>query len=241
MCKSSLRPVQRLIDNKIPAFQNQSFHMIQPGSQSPGTVERHCKISSTHNCDYFDATCFLSLDLTVSFNTEHDIEDSMPEFYAPMDSYGFALFAFVIDTDTNKSVPIALFSLANSGAGDFTLGSTGTSVPSNNQFTYDGEGGAISVEVDSYTAFPTIFRSSRGRALTYLIFGINWLMTLGSMITTFIIFHREGEVKDTFSFLSITVLLAIPTTRGLYPGSPPFGIYLGTHRTSKQRRSSSVG
>lgn len=186
-----------------------------------------------HDCDYFDATCFLSLGQVVSFNTVHGIENSRPEFYAPKDSYSFSVFAFVIEACTNKSVPITLFSLANSGAGDFTLGSSGASVQSNSQFIYHGEGGPILVEVDSYTAFPTIFRSGRGEAVTYLIFGINWVMTLGSIITAFIVFRREGEVKDAVYFLSITVLLAIPATRNLYPGSPPFGIYLGTHRTSK--------
>ena len=38
-------------------------------------------------------------------------------------------------------------------------------------------------------------------------------MTLCSMITTSIIFNREGEVKDGVALLPITVILTIPTIR----------------------------
>ena len=38
--------------------------------------------------------------------------------------------------------------------------------------------------------------------------------------------RREG-VNDTVLLLPVTLVLVIPALRRLYPGSPPFGIYLG--------------
>ena len=104
-------------------------------------------------------------------------------------------------------------------------------MPTYNQFTYNGKGGPTTVTVESYMMFPTFERSRRGQALIYFMFSINWIMTLCSIITTSVIFNREGQVKDGVALLPITVILAIPAIRNLYPGAPPFGIYLGTHQT----------
>ena len=118
----------------------------------------------------------------------------------------------------------------NSGAGDFSVASVPGRVPSSNQFTYDGKKGPTTVTVDSYTMYPVIQRSRRGKALIYFMFAINWILTLCSIITTSVIFNREGQVKYGVALLPITVILAVPAIRDLYPGSPPLGIYLGTHR-----------
>jgi hypothetical protein len=142
------------------------------------------------------------------------------------------LSTFVIETNTNASIPIVFFGLMNSGAGDFSVASVPDGSPSINWFTYDGKGGPTTVGVGSYVMYPVIRRSRRGKALTYFMFSINWIMTLCSMITTSVIVNREGQVKEGVALLPITVILAIPTIRDLYPGSPPFGIYLGTHRNN---------
>ena len=175
-------------------------------------------------------TRLFSLNNLVTFNTEHDIDLGKPEYHAPSDWYSFFVSTFVIETDTNTSVPIVFFGLMNSGAGDFSVSSVPDGVPSSNQFTYDGKGGPTTVTVDSYTLYPVIQRSRHGKALIYFMFAINWILTLCSIITTSVIFNQEGQVKDGVALLPITVILAVPTIRDLYPGSPPFGIYLGTHR-----------
>ena len=94
-----------------------------------------------------------------------------------------------------------------------------------NNFTYDAEGGQATAEVKSYTIFAGIGRSVPARGLTYSMFTINWILTLSSIITTSIMFNREGEMA--MALLPITVILTIPAIRNLYVGSPPFGIYLG--------------
>ena len=130
----------------------------------------------------------------------------------------------------NMSVPIVFFGLMNSGAGNFSVASVPDGVPSSNQFTYNSKGGLTTVTVDSYTMYPVIQHSRRGKALIYFMFAINWILTLCSIITTSVIFNREGQVKDSVALLPITVILAVPAIRDLYPGSPPFGIYLDTHQ-----------
>jgi len=159
----------------------------------------------------------------VTFSTEHKIDFGEPEYNAPNDWYSFTAFTFVIERDTNKSAPITYFDLANSGAGDFSVQSEPDGVPSSNEFTYNG---STTVEVDSYTLYPTIRRSKRGKALTFFMFAINWMMALCSMITTSIIFDQAGGVRDGIALLPITVILVIPAIRNLYPGAPPFGIFL---------------
>ena len=117
----------------------------------------------------------------------------------------------------------------NSGAGDFSV-TYPEGVSTSNKFTYDGKGGLTTVDVESSMMYPIIHRSRRGQALIYFMFAINWIMTLCSMITTSVIFNREGKVKNGVALSPITVILTIPAIRSLYPGSPPFGIYLGAHR-----------
>ena len=103
-------------------------------------------------------------------------------------------------------------------------------MPTSNKFTYNGKGGPTIVGVESYMMFPTIQRFRRGKALIYFMFAINWIMPLCSIITTSVIFNREGQVKDGVALLPITVILTVLAIQDLYPGSPPFGIYLGAHR-----------
>ncbi|KAF9777653.1 hypothetical protein BJ322DRAFT_568509 [Thelephora terrestris] len=165
----------------------------------------------------------------VTFTTEHKIDFGEPEYKAPNDWYSFTVFTFVIERDTNISAPIyapiTYFGLANSGAGDFSVKSEPDGVPSSSLFTPDVSPGP-GILVDSYTLYPTIRRSKRGKALTFFMFATNWMMALCSMITTSIIFDRGSEVKDGVALLPITVILVIPAIRNLYPGAPPFGIFL---------------
>ena len=118
--------------------------------------------------------------------------------------------------------------MENSGAGDFSVQSIPDGEPSLTEFTYNGGGGLTTVEVKSYTLYPVIQRSRRGKAITYFMFTINWLMALCSVITTFNIYNRCGQVGDGAILLSITIILAIPAIRNIYPGSPSYGIFLGT-------------
>jgi hypothetical protein len=160
-----------------------------------------------------------------SFTMEHNLGVLNNEYFAPDDSYRFLTFALAIEAATNRSIPIDRFSLIDTGSGDFSV--TGGGVPTTSNFTYDTEDGPTTVEVPSYLIQVTIGRSTRARALTYSMFAINWALTLCSMITTSLVFNREREVKDAITLLPITVILAIPTIRSLYVGSPPFGIFLG--------------
>jgi hypothetical protein len=168
----------------------------------------------------------LSIGSSSSFNMDHPLGVSNDEYFAPEDQYSFTSFAFTIDKATNESIQTAQFTVVDWGTGDFSTAVGG--VPTTNQFTSQAAGGPTTVQVESHTLY--VSRSTRARALTYSMFGINWVLTLCSIITTSLTFDRERKVKDMIALLPITFILAIPTIRSLYVGSPPFGIRLGAHR-----------
>jgi len=151
------------------------------------------------------------------------------QYATPFDLYGFTMFAFVVESATNKSVPFAVFAVGDSGPVDLTTISVEEETRIN--FTYVTEDGPTTVEVESLTILAKVVHTTRAVALTVSMFIINWVMSLCSVAIAFIVFRRRGgEVTDGVAFLPITVTLSIPTIRSLYVGSPPFGILLGTHQ-----------
>jgi len=164
----------------------------------------------------------------VSFDTEHTIETGN-RYDTPLDRYSFTAFVFVVERATNKSVPITTFAVGDIGPADLTTTSVAT--PTKNQFTYDNEDGeSTTVDVESRTMFAEVKYSTRGRAITFSMFVINWVLTLCSVVIALIVLGRRGSVKDAVALLPVTVILSIPAIRNLYVGSPPFGIFLGTHQ-----------
>ena len=151
---------------------------------------------------------------------EHNIQ-SGNQYWAPDDRYSFSVFAFAIERSTNKSIPIAFFGIWNSGSGDFTQ-----SIEMHPAINSFGSGSAI-----SKTLRVTIGRSISARAFTYSMFIITWVLTACSIMTTAVAFSRESGKRDAaVTLLPITAILAIPTIRNLYVGSPPFGIRLGAYK-----------
>jgi len=160
----------------------------------------------------------------VSFDMEHVIETG-DQHNIPLDRYNFMAFAFIVERDTNKSVPITVFAVGDAGPADLTT--TSVEVPTMNEFIYDTQDGPTTVDVESRTIFAQVKHSTRARALTFSMFAINWALTLCSVIIASIVFRQRGQVNDGVAFLPITVILSIPTIRNLYVDSPPFGIALG--------------
>ena len=146
-------------------------------------------------------------------------------YYAPKDSYDFSAFVFVIDRNTNKSVPILSFEVRNTWSGN--LAATSKRRLSRNEFTYNAGNGPTTVGVESNTINATIQRSAPALAFTYSLFAINWILTVCSLITTSFTAHRESEIG--VALLPITVILTIPTIRGIYVDLP-FGVSLGVYR-----------
>lgn len=147
-----------------------------------------------------------------------------------MGRYGFTAFVFAVESATNKSIPITGFAVGDSNNGPLDFTTTSVDVQTTNNFTYDTKDGLVTVQVESRTLTATVKHSSPARALTFSMFAINWVLTLGSVAIALIVFKRRGDVKDGVAFLPITVILSIPTIRGLYVGSPPFGILIGMHQ-----------
>ena len=143
---------------------------------------------------------------------------------APFDIYYVTAFAFVIEKATNTAIPIVKFA-AGEAPNHFDISSDEMETTSN--YTYDSGSGPTMTEVPSKMVFIQATRSLFTRALTMCLFLVNWALTIGSIYIMLIAIFREEGINEAVLLLPITIILTIPTLRSLYPGSPPFGIYIG--------------
>jgi len=163
----------------------------------------------------------------VSFDREHRVETG-DRWCTPFDHYKFTASAFVVEATTNTSIPITL-AVGDAGPGDPSDFITRyKSESTTTVFTYDTGNGPVTVEVESRTVQARVKRVARARALTLSMFAINWVLTLCSVAIAMNVVIKE-KAKDGLDILPVTIILSIPAIRSLYIGSPPFGIYLGTH------------
>ena len=163
------------------------------------------------------------MDALNTFDVVHSI-DFLASDRAPFDSYLITTLAFVIEKATNKSVPIIRFT-AGAAPNGFIVSSTEEPVVSN--FNYDSGVGPATMEVPSSVAVITIERSQLARAFTMCLLLLNSGLAIGSTYVMLLVFFRRDELDSGVLLLPVTIVLTIPTLRSLYPGSPPFGIYIG--------------
>ena len=162
-------------------------------------------------------------DLT-TFTYPHFARDFNTDM-APFDVYSLSILAFVIEKGTNKSVPIIKFT-ASQAPDNFTI--SFTEMEMTTSYTYDSETGPTTIPVDSRLVHVEARRSRFARAFTMCFFLVNWTLTVGSIYIVLVVFRRG--VDDADLVFPITLVLTIPTLRGLYPGSPPIGIFIGKPR-----------
>ena len=161
-----------------------------------------------------------------AFNVEHDI-DGWDKDRVPFDTYYLTVLAFVIEKATNKSVPIITFS-AGEGPNGFLVSSSEEQVKSN--YTYDSGTGSTTVEVESHVVQIDVGRSKLARAFTMCLLLVDSGLAVGSTYVMLLVFFKRDGLDSTVLLLPVTIVLTIPALRGLYPGSPPFGIYIGRFR-----------
>ena len=154
-----------------------------------------------------------SFDSLSTFESNHTIsyfdKDSVP-----FDGLLFTASIVVIDKATNKSLPIIAFEVTDL-ANYFVISSSDSSTT----------GGVLD---DSGWMWFEAKRSIFARAFTMCMFLINWALTMGSVyITILVVALRKEKIDAAFLLLPVTIVLTVPTLRGLYVGSPPFGVYIG--------------
>ena len=154
---------------------------------------------------------------------EFDLGSSTRDM-VPFDVYSISALVFVIERETNASLPIITFEAAE-GTSGFSISSVAS--PKNSSWTYDPGTGPSTVVVDSSLINITVKRSRLAQAFTLSLLIINSALTVGSAYITFLSLVRREAVNDSVLLLPVTVVLVIPALRALYPGAPPFGIYLG--------------
>ena len=158
------------------------------------------------------------------FYVDHNIDYSIFPGMVPFDFYNLDAAVFMIDKATNASVPIVTFAAAE-GPENFAVSSFLTLTKSN--YTYDSGTGPVTVEVESASAEIQVKRSRLTKAFTVSLALVNSALTIASAYITLLVVVRREKMNDSFLVLPVTVVLTIPALRGLYVGSPPFGIYLG--------------
>ena len=160
-----------------------------------------------------------SVSADCGFGVSHLIDFYNPDM-VPFDVYSVSLIASVIEKATNKSMPIIEFA-ACEGSDNFVMSSFSELMVSEND---TGSG-----VVKTYPGLIEIVarRSRLAQAFTMCLLLINWALALGSTYVTVVVVVRRDKVHEGVLLLPVTIILTIPTLRGLFVGSPPFGIYLG--------------
>ena len=158
-----------------------------------------------------------------TFIVDHSL-DFDDQAITPFDLYHFDAFMFIIDKATNTSAPIITF-LAGEGPDNFAVLSVYT--PTRSNYTYDSGMGPITVEVESAAVDIEVKRSRFAKAFTVCLAIINSALAIASAYITLLVFVRREKMNDSLLVLPVTVVLTIPTLRGLYAGSLPFGIFIG--------------
>jgi len=138
---------------------------------------------------------------------------------APFDTYDLAATVFVTEKATNISVPIIAFA-AGGGSNNFVVSSDNLRSPSS--YTYDSGTGPTDVEV----IYITVRMSRLAQAFTTCLLLINLALTVGSVYVTVLVLIRREQIPEGIFLFPVTVVLTIQTLRSLYPGPPPFGIYI---------------
>jgi len=142
----------------------------------------------------------------------------------PFEVYSLSVLVFAIEKATNKSVPIVIVS-AGQAPDNFHVSCIGMGTTAT--YTYDSGTGPTTIGVDSQTVYIQVKRSRSAQALTMCLFLANWALTTGSIYIVFVVIFGGEEINEAVLLLPITVILTIPAPRSLYPGSPPFGIFIG--------------
>ena len=158
-----------------------------------------------------------------TFNADHNV-DYIVRDTIPFDAYTFTASVFVIEKATNKSVPIITF---GAGGGPENVVLSSIEQRTNNAWTYDPGTGPTTVAVESRMIQILMKRTQLAQAFTVCLLLINGALTAGSVYVTLLVIVRKEAVNDGLLLLPITTVLTIPALRGLYVGSPQFGIYLG--------------
>ena len=160
-----------------------------------------------------------------TFNVDHGLDPAIRPGLVPYDSYTLIALVFIVEKATNASVPIITFA-AGEGTDNFVVSSTQT--PTKSNYTYDPGTGPTTVEVGSAIAEIWVRRSMLAKAFTISLALINTALAIGTAYITLLVVIKREKMKGSLLLLPVTVVLTIPALRGLYVGSPPFGIYIGT-------------
>ena len=145
--------------------------------------------------------------------------------FAPFDIYALTAVVFAVEKATNRSIPIIK---SAAGEGPDNMAVTSFDIPASSVYTYNPGTGPTTGFVDSSIIYIEVRRSLLAKVFTLCLLIVNISLALGSTYITFVAFARRGEKRSEGIFLlPVTIILTIPALRGLYVGSPPFGIYLG--------------
>ena len=154
---------------------------------------------------------------------KHSI-NHLNSYMAPFDAYSLDISALVVGKDKNTSMPIATL-MVGQAPDNFRVSSA--EVKTTGKYTYNSGTQSITLEAPSKLVYIDVRRSGFAHVLTLCLFLINWALTIGSVYIVLLVVIRKEGLNDAILLLPVTIVLIIPALRGLYAGSPPFGIFIG--------------
>ncbi|KAF9644675.1 hypothetical protein BDM02DRAFT_3190381 [Thelephora ganbajun] len=211
-------PFDRAIDVYLndatkPAFSFDPDHLPVSSTLGALYIQSLMSFGMEHQLNAYPASIYFP-----ATKTRHLLDQQLT---APFDRYVLSAFVFVIDTATNQSVSITRFASADPLNHFITHF---TDAPTTNKFTYDAGRGPATVDVESRALELDVRRSLRSRGFTMCMWVINWALTSGTVYITLVVLVNTEKMSDGVLALPITVILTIPTIRGLYVGTQPFDV-----------------
>jgi len=200
--------------------------MTQPSSRQTQRVKGNGMIHKLLSHSTYQTTFFFSVWELVTFGYMHEV-DYLDTDIVPFDVHLLGVSMFVIEKETNQSIPIVTLTTGRA-PGNFDLSST--EVETTRNYTYDSDTGPTTINVNARIAQIEAKRSRFPQALTMCLFLVNWTLTVGSIYIVVLVIFGRGGINDAVLLLPVTIILTIPTLRSLYPGSPPFGVFIGKSR-----------
>ena len=139
--------------------------------------------------------------------------------HAPVRCLPHVTRMFIVDQAANQTLPLVAITVSGGSENFLTSSSSG------NYNMQPGSGTLILEGRDAIII--TAQRTPLARAFTLCLLLINWTLTIGSTYVTLVVVIRGEGVHEGVLLLPVTIILTIPSLRGLYVGPPPFGIYIG--------------
>ncbi|KAE9392707.1 hypothetical protein BT96DRAFT_979278 [Gymnopus androsaceus JB14] len=159
----------------------------------------------------YDIKQVITTDLYNIWSSQTNSHGFESEIVYPFDWYGLSFIMTAVETNTNNTIPMAGASIFNPRSSQWV---------SNSDYTFLD----LPDQAGRITTYIYLNRHSAVIVGVLLLIIFNWLVTLSLLYMSIlnVLPHREVSGSDGIALL-FAGLFALPTIRGIFPGSPALG------------------